>query len=204
MSIAETKISVRPNITVPFYAANNNALVMSFKSVTGPEYTVAETTDTYRKTIATSGTHIVERMYSDDGLTETVKKTFDSLADWSDYDTNISIEFDNAYIEYTTTNGFIHPNSGQYNLTGIDAAFTCTTTYNYDHDQVTPEFANFIIAIEVASNNLIDLVNTGNQIISICEYANSNDFTTNHWADFSYVPLLHASGVTRTILYAMI
>jgi hypothetical protein len=204
MPIVETKISTRPNITIPFYNATNNALIVALKSATGPEYTVAETTDTYKKTIATSGTHIVERIYSEDQLTETVKKTFNSLADWSHHDTNLSIEIDNSYLEYTTTNGFSQLESNQYTLTGIDAPFTCTTTYNYIQDQVPPEFDSFIVVIEVASVNLISLVNTGTQLISVCEYANSTDFTTNHWRDFQYIPMLHAGGVTRTIQYALL
>jgi hypothetical protein len=109
-------------------------------------------------------------------------------------------------MEYARDNGITHPSTGQYELTGIDAPFTCTTTYTYNPATVFadyPLFDNFINVIE-SSDKLTSFTNTGTQLIAVHTYDNSADFTENHWADYHFVPGLHAAGVTRTIVYAMV
>jgi hypothetical protein len=205
MAIVETKIVSRPNTSIPFFSQTDNAELMAAKAIMGT-FNWITTTETYQKAVNASGSHILERTYSDDFLTQTNKMTFDSVATWSTVDSALSIALDAAYFAYAEANGFTHPTSGQYTLTGIDTAFNCTTTYTYNSiASITDEsFFNSFIGFLEYSDNLTSFTNTGSQLIAVHAYVNAAEFTQDHWGDSRFVNFLHENGITRTIAYAMI
>ena len=167
--------------------------------------TLLDNTDTYQKSTNTSGSHVIERTYSNNLLTQTNKTTFDSMTTWSMADTATSIALDREYFAYVAANGLTHPTTGQYGVTGIDASFTCTTTYNYNDSTSTgyPLFESFIDVIE-SSDKLTSFTNTGTQLIAVHTYTNAADFNEHHWRDGTFVTALHTGGVTRTIEYSLV
>jgi hypothetical protein len=205
MPIVETKIAVRPNITIPFFSQTDLPSVVAVREAFGTITWIVDT-ELYQKGVYHDGAHIIERFYSEDLLTQTSKVTFDSLETWSTVDTAVGIELDKDYVIYTRENEFIAPTSGQYTLTGIDVPFTCTTTYNYDSDTVTkyPLFNDGFINVIESSDKLTAFTNTGTQLIATHTYDNADDFTENCWRDISFVTSLYEGGVTRTIAYAMV
>lgn len=207
MAIVETKIVSRPNASIPFFTQTEDPARLAAKEAVGAAigaHTIVTDTPTYLKSTNASGSHIVERMYSDDLLTQTSKVTFDSLATFSTVDSLTNIALDRAYSIYTQDNGFTHPVTGQYSLTGIDAPFTCTTTYTYSSDFANGYFFEIFVGCIEASDKLTSFINTGTQLIAVHSYTNASDFTQDHWRDFSFVGALYDSGVARTIAYAMI
>lgn len=207
MAIVETKITVRPSTSVPFFNLTNNPVLLAVRSqFDASPFTVLEDTASYYKSTNSTGSFIQERIYSEDLLTQTAKSTFDSLATWSSMDTAMSIELDNEFIKYTTEHEFVPPSGNQYTLSGINAPFTCTTTYTYNPATVSdgyPQFNDFAILMET-HDKLTGFTNTGTQLIAVHTYDNADDFTENHWTDYNFITGLHAGGVTRSISYAML
>ena len=207
MAIVETKITVRPSTSVPFFNLSNNPVLIAVRAQIGASsFTVLENTASYYKCTNSSGSFIHERLYSEDQLTQTEKSTFDSLTTWTSMDTLMSIELDNEFITYTTENEFVPPSGNQYTLSGISAPFTCTTTYTYNPATVTtnyPQFNDFAIVME-SHDKLTGFTNTGTQLIAVHTYDNADDFTVNHWKDYNFITGLHNGGVTRSIAYAML
>jgi len=201
MAIIETKIVVRPNTSTPFFSQTSNLAQTQVRDALGP-FTVESDTATYYKRTNASGSHVIEYSYSTDLITQTNKMTFDSIATWSTVDSATSIALDKEYFAYAEANGFTHP-AGQYTLTGIDAPFTCTTTFTYDSNINDSFFNIFVSAIE-ASDKLTSFTNTGTQLISEHTYNNAADFTQTHWKDAGFISFLYGLGITRTISYAMI
>lgn len=204
MAIIETKVVARNSTSIPFFSQTDNPKLVELKAEFGT-FTWITNTATYQKSTNASGSHVIERTYSEDLLTQTTKMTFDSLATWSEIDTLTGIALDNEYKNYIETNEFVQMDSGQYAVTGIDTPFTCTTTYNYTSGitEGYPLFESFISVIEV-SDKLTSFTNTGTQLIAVHTYDNSADFSENHWKDFIYVTSLHTGGITRTISYASV
>lgn len=202
MAIVETKIVSRPNASILFFNQTDNAVLAQVREITGPFTQVGERTEKYFKRTNADGSHIVEDSYSDDLLTQTQKVTFDSLASWTRSDTATTIALDNEYFTYAEANGLTH-SSGQYSLTGIDNAFSCTTTYTYDANIDDSFFNIFTSSLEV-SDKLTSFTNTGTQLIAVHSYTNAADFTENHWRDNSFISFLYDLGVTRTTSYAAI
>jgi hypothetical protein len=200
MAIVETKITIRPNSSVPFFYQTSNPTLLAVKSAI-----LALGFDTLENPISGApGSVRTERTISDNTLTET--STFDTLTTWSAVDSIMSIELDYEFVKYSTENEFLPPSSSQYTLTGINKPFTCTTTYTYDPDTVAtdyPQFDDFIVIIEL-HEKLTNLVNTGTQLIAVHTYSNADDFTENHWKDYNFIEGLHNGGVTRSIAYAML
>jgi len=203
MAIVETKIVVRPNTSIPFFNQTTSSIITQVRDAYPGPYTVESDTATYYKRINDSGSHIVERTYSTDLLTQTNKMTFDSIATWSAVDSATSIALDKEYFAYAEDNGLAHPADGQYSLTGVSSAFSCTTTYTYNPADDDTFFNAFISSIEI-SDKLISFTNTGTQLIAVHTFNDAADFTENHWKDNSFVAYLNENGVTRTIEYAMI
>jgi hypothetical protein len=201
MAIVETKIVSRPNTSIPFFNETDNAELVSFKAATGP-YTFTTNTESYQRSTNVSGSVIIERTLSTDLLTQTNKVTFDSMSTWSTTDTCINVALDKEYFAYAEANGLTHP-TGQYTLTGISSAFSCTTTYTFDSNIADSFFNIFTSSIE-ASDKLVSFTNTGTQLIAVHTYTNSADFTENHWKDNTFVAYLNENEITRTIAYAMI
>jgi hypothetical protein len=203
MAIVETKIVSRPDPSIPFFNHINAPIVLAFKAELGLVKTISDT-DTYYKNINDSESIVVERTYSINSLTQTTRMTFDSLTTWSTVDSATSIALDKAYIDYAEANELTHT-TGQYSLAGIDAPFTCTTTYNYNSNTTTgyPLFEGFIDVIE-SSDKLTGFTNTGTQLIAVHTYTNATDFTENNWNDYDFITSLHNGGVTRTISYALV
>ena len=206
MAIVETKIVSRPNTGIPFFTQSNNPLRLTAKEAVatalGGTHTIVTDTPTYLKTTNASGSHVIEYRYSVDLLTQTSTVTFDSLETFSIVDNATSVALDNAYFVYAEANGFTHPSTGQYTLTGIVAPFTCTTTYTYSSSD--DSFFNIFTSSLEVSDKLTSFTNTGTQLIAVHAYTNSTDFTNNHWKDNSFINFLHELGITRTIAYAMI
>lgn len=207
MAIVETKITVRPNTSVSFFNLSNNPVLIAVRALfDASSLTVLENQEKYYKCTNASGSYTAERIYSDDMLTQTERATYDNLTTWGDMDSLMSIELDNEFIKYTTENGFVPPGGSQYTLAGINAPFTCTTTYTYNPATVTtnyPQFDDFAILMET-HDKLTGFTNTGTQLIAVHTYDNADDFTINHWRDYNFITGLHAGGVTRSISYAML
>jgi hypothetical protein len=208
MAIVETKIVIRTDTSIPFFSQTENPARLDSTEAIAlalSPHTILTDTSTYLKSTNASGSHVVERMYSDDLLTQTSKSTFDSLETFSTVETCIGIALDHAYSVYAQDNGFTHPATGQYSLTGIDAPFSCTTTYTYSSNILDTYtlFDSFIDVIE-SSDKLTSFTNTGTQLIAVHTYNNAADFIETHWRDFMFVSSLYNSGVTRTIEYALV
>jgi hypothetical protein len=202
MAITEIKIVSRPSTSIPFFNQTDNAELTASKAIMGP-FTWITNTETHQKSTNASGSIVVERTVSSDLLTQTNNITFDSLATWSMADTATGIALDREYFNYAAANGLTHPSSGQYTLTGIDAPFTCTTTYTYTANSEDAFFNNFTATLEV-SDKLTSFTNTGSQLIAVHTYTNAADFTNNHWRDSSFTEYLHDNGFARTIEYALV
>lgn len=202
MAIIETKTVTRPNTSIPFFVDTENAGLLQVKTAIG--YSFAENTPSYSKAVAAGGNIVSERTISANGLTQTNVVTFATIADYNRVESAVSIALDDEYQQYVNDNEFSHTEN-QYVQTGFDSAFSCTTTYTYTANTATlyPLFEYFVNAIE-ASDKLTSLVNTGTQVIAVHEYANSEDFTANHWQDFTFVNSLHTGEVTRTIAYTLL
>lgn len=200
MPIVEIKTVNRADTNTAFFNDSNNAVSMQTKATIG--YVLVEQTPTYLKVATPDGKIVNERTVSANGLTQTNTTTFASLEDYSRVETAIGIDLDDEYRQYIEEHSLDH-SENQYTQTGINAPFTCTTTYSYTANTSTlfPLFDYFVNALE-ASEKLISLVNTGTQVVAVHEYENSEDFTANHWADFPYVHSLRTGEVTRTISYA--
>jgi hypothetical protein len=201
MAIVETKIVSRPNTSTLFFDDTTSDLLTQVRSAVG--YTVTENSPTQAMAATADGNIVKIRTYNNDGLTQSTTVTFASLSEFSLVDNATSIELDKEYFSYAEANGLTHPSSGQYTLTGIDAPFSCTTTYTYNSNIEDAFFNNFTATLEV-SDKLTSFTNTGTQLIAVHTYTNATDFTNNHWRDNSFVNYLNENGVTRTIEYALV
>ena len=138
------------------------------------------------------------------GLIHTKTGTFANIEIFGMHKSTQGIEDEAIYLEYAQRENI--SGAGQYTLTGIDAPFTCTTTYTYDPatiDTGYPLFESFIDVVE-SSDRLTSFTNTGTQLIAVHTYNNSTDYTENFWKDRIFITSLHAGGVTRTVSYAMV
>ena len=219
MAIVETKITQRPNTSV----AVSVLLIQQLIADENPEYATRlaqRNTDLFgaQTQLIDDGDHkkssfdvngingamIFEGDTDETGLIHTRTGTFANLEIFSLNKSARTIEDDAIYSEYAQRVGI--SGAGQYSLTGIDAPFTTTTTYTYDPATVAtayPLFESFVNVLE-SSDKLTAFTNTGTQLIAVHTYNNSADYTENLWKDRTFVPSLHAGGVTRTIAYAMV
>lgn len=189
MPIVETKIVTRPNTGVLFYNQNNtNPILVSYRA------------DATSKLLA--GTYSHHSVISDDGLTQTNTHTFADIETYNYIENLLTVAFDADYYAYAVTNQLGHPSSGQYTQTGITQPFSCTTVYTFNPEDIDM-FETMIDSLET-SFCLESFTNTGSVVTAVHHYANSEDFTENHWKDFTYVPYLNAEGVTRSITYALL
>jgi hypothetical protein len=207
MAIVETKKTIRPNTSIPFFNQSTDPALIASKEAAGHVFTEVEQTATYLKRTTADGSVTNEFITSDNGLLQTTISTFSDLATYSQVDTAKGIALDHAYQQYvddsliaTVLNG-----TNQYTQTGIDQPFTCTTTYAYDSDidSTYPLFESFIAVVE-SSDKLISFVNNGSTITAVHQYLNSEDFTETHWDDYKFIGALYTGGVTRTITYALV
>jgi hypothetical protein len=189
MPIVETKTVTRPNTSVDFFNESNDPVRLTIKTQLQP--------------LVDAGKYTLTKNVSGDGLTQTNVATFDSLDTYSQVDTILGVELDYAYFNYSELHLFDHPSS-QYSQTGIDAMFTCTTTYTFSPEVLSSntKLQSFFYYLETTPK-LISCVNTGTQVIAVHQYNNSVDFTSQHWKDFGFAELLHDCAVTRTLSYAM-
>jgi hypothetical protein len=202
MAITETKIVSRPNNGIPFFSQTDNAELLAAKAAMGT-FNWTTNSETHQTGTNASGSHIIERIYSGDFLTQTNKMTFDSVDTWSAVDSALTIALDKEYFVYAEANGLTHLLDGQYTLTGIDTAFSCTTTYTYG--SITDDsFFNIFLGSLENSDNLTNFTNTGSQLIAVHAYVNAAEFTTDHWADRGFINFLQENGITRTISYALV
>lgn len=201
MAIVETKIETRASTSQPFF---ND--IFRTEGATIPE--VIQNAITITEPYLTNNLVRNQIRFSEDGLIRTHIRTYTSLEVYSELDTICGIAFDAAYKQYYSSENFVLPPEGmqQYVQSGIDAPFTCTTTYTYDPDTISttyPLFDSFVNIIEV-TDKLTEFTNTGTQLIAVHTYDNSADFTETHWKDYFFVEKLFAANVTRTITYAML
>lgn len=188
MAITQSYVFTRPDTNNSFHNDTTSDIVSQFK--------------TSREGYITSGKLSVTQTDSDDGLTRTVVATFADLITFADRDNYITIEFDNDFYWYT--NAHNHQITS-YTLSGIDAAFTCITTYTFPSASL-PIHDALVIGInnQSTNNKLKNLVVEETVITVTHQYDNATDFSENFWKDFTLTPDLHAAGVTRTIAYAMV
>ena len=219
MAIVETKITRRPNTSVavsvllikqliadenPEYAAR---LQQKTTNLFGAQTQLIDNGDHKKSSFdvnGISGAMIFEGNCDETGLVHTRTGTFANLEIFGMNKSSQSIEDEVMYLEYAQRENI--SGTGQYSLTGIDAPFTCTTTYTYDPAQIAtgyPLFDSFIAVIE-SSDKLTSFTNTGTQLIAVHTYNSSTDYTENFWKDRTFITGLHAGGVTRTISYAMV
>jgi hypothetical protein len=189
MPIVETKIVTRPNSSVLFYNQNNtNPILVAYRA-----------TATSR---LLAGTYSHHSVLSNNGLTQTNVHTFANLETYNYIENLLNVEFDADYYVYATTNNLGHPDGGQYTQTGIDQPFSCTTVYTFNPEDINM-FESLIDTIET-SFCLENFTNTGTVVTAVHHYADSADFSENHWKDYTYTPYLNAEGVTRSITYALL
>ena len=185
----------------------------TIRSTTNDVFFTDSPMTTDRQTLKSSNTPLVHAgkftftpVLSEDGLIQTNTAIFADLETYSQVDTAIGINIDHAYFTWATDNNLNQSEiENQYTQLGIDQSFTCTTTYSYSNNisELYPEFDSFISRIEL-SPKLVSFTNTGSQLVAVHEYANSSDFTENHWKDYSFVEALYSAGITRTITYALV
>ena len=206
MAIIEIKKSIRPNTSVEVFNRSNNSAKVAFlesaRGLYGTE-TVVIDTSTHRKISYANGV-ISEGQYLDDGLTFVQTATFPTLEIYSQLDTLKGVNLDYEYKQYSDNNNITHPEE-QYIQTGIDAPFSCTTTYNFpsgtlESDSMMLGFARFL----QNSNKLESFTNTATQIIAVHHYLDSADFSEYHFRDFQHIGFLFDAGATRTISYTML
>ena len=219
MAIVETKITQRPNTSVavsvnlikqliadenPEYATR---LQQKTTNLFGPQTQLIDNGEHKKSSFdvnGISGAMVFEGNCDETGLIHTRTGTFANLEIFSLHKSAQGIEDDAVYLNYAQRVNIA--GAGQYSLTGIDAPFTCTTTYTYDPATIStayPLFESFINVLE-SSDKLTAFTNTGTQLIAVHTYDDSADYTENHWKDRTFVPSLHAGRVTRTIAYAMV
>jgi len=208
-TIVETKIATRPTATTPFF--NSRVLPgQAYTPYTGapgglPEAVFiqplhaefAENMASFTSAGRFSSTFTL----SEDLLTRTTINTYSDLECYNASENFIDIEFDAAYYSYAVTNNITSPTNG-YTQTGINQPFSCTTVYTFNPEDINM-FETMIDTLET-SFCLESFVNTGTVVTAVHHYADSADFTENHWKDYTYTPYLHAEGVTRSITYAIL
>jgi hypothetical protein len=197
MPIVETKLERRADPSIPF-----------FNEVVPNKEAFPKIGRTINNLYNIGKMPILEVTISEDGLTRTHTRTFFDLESYSAVDTAYDIEIDYAYKTYYRSGGLLPAlpeGVKQYVQAGIDAPFTCTITYTYPTTVTEgyPEFSEFSTALETA-NKLVNLSNTGTQLIAVFQHNNSADFTDTYWNDYMYIEKLYAGGVTRAISYAMV
>lgn len=192
MAITEIKVITRPNTTVPFFGRSAEPASLEIRRLIAPFLL----NNTLNWNVAVS----------DDGLTQTATSVFDSLETYSQIRTLSGIELDYAFRNYVEGADFVPPTSKQYTQSGIDSKFTCTTTYSYNPDTISTDYPlwdSFIGVIE-ASDKLINLTNTGTDLIATHQYLNSEDYTENYWLDYRFINGLHDGHVVRTVAFEMV
>jgi hypothetical protein len=197
MIITETKVSVRPNTSVPF-----------FKETNPPELLAVQATV---KSLRDNGNVTYVTTISSDGLTETAVATFDSIETYNAVETAHGIALDNAFISYVKSNNFsprdfskVEDRRSTYVQTGFDQPFTCTTVYTWP--ETNPMISG--IGASMQTNDVYGKLTN----VSILEtslslthtYDNSSDFTDHCFYDLYIVPRLFENNVTRTITYALV
>jgi hypothetical protein len=189
MAITQTFVVTRPDTSVDFHYDISTPAVNAAKSAFQQYHN--------------AGTLTVTSSLSGDGLTRTGISTVTDLATLSARDTIASLALDAEYANYDSTHK--HTTSS-YTLSGIDAAFTCTTVYTFPsagipvHDTLSAE----INTQNGFNNNLKNLTVTDTVITAVHTYANAADYTEKYWNDFSLATSLAAANVTRTVTYAMV
>ena len=219
MAIVETTITQRPNTSVTVSVL----LIKQLIADENPEYAARlqqKTTNLFGEhtLLINNGNHkkgsynvngisdaiIFEGNCDETGLIYTRSRTFANLEIFSLNSSAQGIEDEAVYLDYAQRVGI--SGAGQYSLTGIDAPFTCTTTYTYDPATIGTAYTLFesFVSVLESSDKLTAFTNSGTQLIAVHTYNNSTDYTENLWKDRTFVPSLHAGGVTRTIAYAMV
>jgi len=196
MPIVETKVNIRPNTSIPFFAMPDEE---------GRPKLVNNITfsgQVFIQSLRAGGGITSTITLSEDQLTQTIATTIPDLTTWSTYDTALGIDLDAQYSDYIMENNFTLLNQTTtpkaYVNEGIDSAFSQTTTYTFTPgDPVMTIFAS-AIALDTSIN-----VTVGSRTVTVVKnYANSEDFTTNSYFDYRYVTQLQKQGVTRTIQYS--
>jgi len=189
MAITQTFVFTRPNTTVDFHYRANT-----------PEMTAASAV---KQQYIDSGKMTTTTTVSDDELTLTLVSTSPDLEALGIRDTLVSLAIDAEFNNYITTHEHVVTS---YTLTGIDAPFTCTTTYTFPtagldvHDILLTNISNDPrAAAKILGNPIIS--DTSMSVTH--KYDNAADYTANFFTEFHLANELHAAGVTRTITYAM-
>jgi hypothetical protein len=220
MAIVETKITQRPNTSV----AVSTLLIRQLIADEKPEYSarhLQKITNLFgaHTQLINDGDHkktsynvnginnaiVFEGNCDETGLIHTRTGTFANLELFGMNKSAQGIEDDAVYLDYAQRVN-LSAGQGQYILSGIDAPFTCTTTYTYDPATISttyPLFESFVGVLE-SSDKLTAFTNTGTQLSAVHTYNDAADYTENQWKDRTFVPSLHAGGVTRTIACAMV
>lgn len=188
MQIIDTRHFARPNTSTPFFNEGYTSARLEHKVV-------------YDE-LLNSGALSREITVSDDGLTQSVVTTYNSLEAYSTRYTSVGIELNKDFFEHCAANNITTPVATQQ---GIDVPFTCTVTYTYNENTSTlfPEFEEFINQI-TRNITLEEFTNTGTQLIAVFRYENSADYTATRWQEGAYVVGLFNGGVTRTMEFALV
>jgi len=151
----------------------------------------------------------VKFVVSDDGLTQTETTTYNSLEIYSQVDTLKGISLDSAYFDYRIGHNFdTLERHDQYVQSGIDQAFTCTTTYTFptggQHSEILDLLVTMINDSNTDYNKLKDLTVNTDSVVVVHQYNDSADFTPNHWGDLALATMLQSVDCTRTIQYDLV
>jgi hypothetical protein len=188
MQIIDRRQFVRPDTSIPFFNTTGTTPGgLAYKTV-------------FDQLVA-DGKLVRDVVISEDGLTQSVTFTHDSLetltARYSAFGIGLEKEFSEYCAEYNVVSSFTIQE-------GIDVPFTCTTTYTYNENTINlyPQFESFIQSLTV-SITLEEFTNTGTQLIAVHRYENSEDYNVTRWRETS-IPGMVAGGITRTMEFKLV
>ena len=188
MQIIDRRQFSRPNTSIPFFNTTDTTTGgLVYKTV-------------FDQLVA-DGKLVRDVVISNDGLTQSVTFTHDSLETLSARHSAYSIDLDKEFGEYCTEHSI---GSAFITQEGIDVPFTCTTIYTYNENTINlyPRFESFIQSL-TSSITLEEFTNTGTQLIAVHRYENSADYNVTRWRETSILGLV-AGGVTRTMEFALV
>jgi hypothetical protein len=164
MPISFITTSTRPDTTVDFYHNQSSPKMVATAAAI--------------QVLEDAGSITRSRVTSDDNLTTTNTVTCADLATLNAYYNIIAdVELGLEYITFANANQNIKVTRS---LTGIDSAFTMTTTYTLGEDKNADVFASIISSIPHVGDIQI---NPGNIVVVKNNYSNSAEWSAGHYND---------------------
>jgi hypothetical protein len=182
MAIINTRVFTRSDSATPFFHETTTDERTAYLSAIS--------------SLVASGAIVNTNVIDENTLTST--SVCDSLESFSALDTAVGIAYDNAFVDYMTTNNILFES---YTVTGIDQPFTMTTVYTAPDSASLNLFQQNIATVD----NLVSVTATSDTALTVVtQYTDTTDFATHGFIDRLYLAELHAKGITRIITYALV